>query len=326
MISLTHILTARRTIASHALHTPLRYSFALSDKLGADVYLKLENLQRTGSFKVRGALNKVSHLSEQEKAKGTVAASSGNFAIGAAYATRAAGGIPLCLFMAETTPQSKLDKLRQYDVEIVLTGQDYEEAHEASVAYQQQHGKVYLHTFDDPLVMAGQGTIGLEIMEDLPDVDMILVPIGGGGLISGITVAAKSIKPEVRIIGVQVSASPSAYLSLKEGKVYEHYKSGPTIAEGLAGGFGLLPYQAAGHLIDEVILVDEDELYEGIYTMLAKEQLVVEASGVVGVSALLANKVNAKSKKVAVVLSGGNIDVSLLSRIMRHLEAGSGSS
>ncbi len=326
MISLTHILTARRTIASHVLHTPLRYSFALSDKLGADVYLKLENLQRTGSFKVRGALNKVSHLSEQEKAKGAVAASSGNFAIGAAYATRAAGGIPLCLFMAETTPQSKLDKLRQYDVEIVLTGQDYEEAHEASVAYQQQHGKVYLHTFDDPLVMAGQGTIGLEIMEDLPDVDIILVPIGGGGLISGITVAAKSIKPEVRIIGVQVSASPSAYLSLKEGKVYEHYKSGPTIAEGLAGGFGMLPYQAAGHLIDEVILVDEDELYEGIYTMLAKEQLVVEASGVVGVSALLAQKVNAEGKKVTVVLSGGNIDVTLLSRIMRQLEAQPGSS
>lgn len=321
MISLTDILTARRTISSHVFRTPLRHSFALSDQLGAEVYLKLENLQRTGSFKVRGALNKVYHLSEAEKAKGTVAASSGNFAIGAAYAAHVAGGIPLCLFMAETTPQSKLDKLRQYDVEIVLTGQDYEEAHEASVTYQQRKGKVYLHTFDDPLVMAGQGTIGVEIMEDLPDVDVILVPIGGGGLISGVAVAAKSIKPDLQIIGVQVSASPSAYLSLKEGKVYEHYRSAPTIAEGLAGGFGRLPYQAAGHLINEVILVDEDELYEGIYTMLAKEQLVVEASGVVGVSALLANKVNVAGKKVVVVLSGGNIDASLLSRIIKHVEA-----
>ena len=324
MITLTDILAAHRTIASHAFRTPLRYSFALSDKLGADVYLKLENLQRTGSFKVRGALNKVSHLTEQEKTRGTVAASSGNFAIGAAYATHAAVRVPLCLFMAETTPQSKLDKLRQYDVQVVLSGQDYEEAHEASVAYQQEHDKVYLHTFDDPLVMAGQGTIGVEIMEDLPDVDMILVPIGGGGLISGIAVAAKAIKPEVRIIGVQVSASPSAYLSLKEGKVYEHYKSGPTIAEGLAGGFGMLPYQAAGHLIDEVILVDEEELYEGIYTMLAKEQLVVEASGVVGVSALLANKVNAEGKKVVAVTSGGNIDASLLLRVMKQMEARTG--
>jgi len=321
MISLTDILAARRTISSQVFRTPLRHSFALSDQLGAEVYLKLENLQRTGSFKVRGALNKVYHLSDAEKAKGTVAASSGNFAIGAAYATHVAGGIPLCLFMAETTPQSKLDKLRQYDVEIVLTGQDYEEAHEASVVYQQQNGKVYLHTFDDPLVMAGQGTIGVEIMEDLPDADMILVPIGGGGLISGVAVAAKSIKPNLQIIGVQVSASPSAYLSLKEGKVYEHYRSAPTIAEGLAGGFGRLPYQAAGHLIDEVVLVDEDELYEGIYTVLAREQLVVEASGVVGVSALLANKVNVEGKKVVTILSGGNIDASLLSRIIKHVEA-----
>jgi len=321
MIALTDILSARRVIASHVLRTPLRYSFALSDQLGAEVYLKLENLQKTGSFKVRGALNKVYHLSAGEKAKGAVAASSGNFAIGAAYATYVAGRVPLCLFMAETTPQSKLDKLRQYEAEIILTGRDYEEAHEASVAYQQEHGRVYLHTFDDPLVMAGQGTIGIEIMEDLPDADVILVPIGGGGLISGVAVAAKSIKPELRIIGVQVSASPSAYLSLKEGKVYEHYKSGPTIAEGLAGGFGKLPYEAAGRLIDEVILVDEDELYEGIYTMLAKEQLVVEASGVVGVSALLANKVNVEGKKVVVILSGGNIDASLLSRIIKHIEA-----
>lgn len=320
MISLPDILAARQTIGSHIFHTPLRHSFALSEKLGGSIYLKPENWQRTGSFKVRGALNKVFSLSDEEKARGAVAASSGNFAVGAAYATHVAGDIPLCLFMAETTPQSKLDKLRPYSVEVVLTGEDYEEAHEASVVYQQRHNKVYLHTFDDPLVMAGQGTIGVEILEDLSDVDVILIPIGGGGLISGIAVAAKSIKPDVQIIGVQVSASPSAYLSLKEGQAYEHYKSAPTIAEGLAGGFGMMPFQTAKNLIDEVILIDEEELVDGIYTMLTEEQLVIEASGVVGISALQAGKLKVAGKKVAVVLSGGNIDSGLLLRIMNEVQ------
>ena len=320
MISLKDILVARQIIVPHIYSTPLRYSYALSEKVGAEVYLKPENLQRTGSFKVRGALNKVFHLSAAEKAQGTVAASSGNFAVGAAYATHVAGDVPLCLFMAETTPRSKLDKLRSYQVEIVLTGEDYEDAHEASVAYQQEHNKVYLHTYDDPLVMAGQGTIGIEIMEDLPDADVILIPIGGGGLISGIAVAAKSINPDIHIVGAQVSASPSAQLSLQQGRAIEHYKSAPTMAEGLAGGFGLLPFQTAAHLLDEVVLLDEDELAAGIYAMLTKEQLVIEASGIVGVSALLSGKVDVQGKKVAVVLSGGNIDAGLLTRIMNEMQ------
>ena len=316
MITLADILAARRVIEPHLYRTPLRHSFTLSERAGADVYLKPENLQRTGSFKVRGALNRVHYLSSEERAAGTVAASSGNFAVGASYAVRSAGGIPLTLFMAESTPQAKLDKLRPFDVEIVLVGEDYEDAHDASVAYQQKHGKAYLHTFDDPLVMAGQGTIGLEIMEALPDVDVILVPIGGGGLISGVAVAAKTISPRIRLLGVQVAASPSAYLSLKDGRAYERYKSAPTIAEGLAGGFGLLPFQTAAHLIDDVLLIEEDELSEAIYVLLAKEQLVVEASGAVGAAALLSGKAGVAGKKVAVVLSGGNIDISLLRRIL----------
>jgi threonine dehydratase len=319
MTSLADVLAARRNIGPHVYRTTLRRSFSLSERCGGDIYLKTENLQRTGSFKVRGALNKVLGLTNEEKAKGTVAASSGNFAVGAAYATHTAGGIPLHLFMAEPTPRSKLDKLREYhNVQITLTGQDYEDAHEASARYQQQTGQVYLHTFDDPMVIAGQGTVGLEILEDLPDVDVIVVPIGGGGLISGIAVAAKAIKPTVQVVGVQVSASPSAYLSLKEGRCYEHYKSAPTTAEGLAGGFGLLPFDMAKHLIDDVILIDEDEIVTGIYTLLEKEQLVVEASGVVGVSALLSGKLQSTGKKVAVVLSGGNIDTRLLRRIVRE--------
>jgi threonine dehydratase len=318
MTTLADILIARRAIGSHVYRTLLRRSFLLSDRCGGDVYLKTENLQRTGSFKVRGALNKVFHLTNEEKAGGAVAASSGNFAVGAAFATYTAGGIPLHLFMAEPTPPAKLDKLREYpNVQVTLTGDDYEDAHEASARYQQETGKVYLHTYDDPWVIAGQGTIGLEILEDLPDVDVIVAPIGGGGLISGIAVAAKSIKPDVRVVGVQVAASPSAYLSLKEGRCYEHYRSAPTTAEGLAGGFGLLPFRTAQHLIDDVILIDEDEIVTGIRTMLEKEQLVVEASGVVGVSALLSGKLHSAGKKVAVVLSGGNIDTRLLRQIVR---------
>ncbi len=268
MTSLADVLLARRTIGPHVYRTTLRRSFLLSDQFGADIYLKTENLQRTGSFKVRGALNKVLHLTEAEKAKGTVAASSGNFAVGAALATRIGGEVPLHLFMAEPTPRSKLDKLREYrHVDVTLAGADYEDAHEASVEYRERTGQVYLHTFDDPLVIAGQGTVGLEILEDLPDVDAIVVPIGGGGLISGIAVAAKAIRPDVKIVGVQAAASPSAYLSLKENRCYEHYKSAPTSAEGLAGGFGLLPFQIAKDLIDVMILVDEDRNREGsVYT------------------------------------------------------------
>lgn len=170
-----------------------------------------------------------------------------------------------------------------------------------------------MHTYDDPLVVAGQGTVGLEIMEGLPEVEAVVVPIGGGGLIAGTAVAVKAINPQVQVIGVQLESSPSAYLSLKEGRCYERYEAGPTIAEGLAGGFGIVPFTIARDLVDEVVLVSDEEIYEAIFVLLEKAQLVVEGSGAVGVAALLSGKLDLRGKKAAVILSGGNIDMEVLS-------------
>jgi threonine dehydratase len=318
LLGLREILVARRNLGSLVRRTPLQYSFLLSQRVGSEVYLKLENLQRTGAFKVRGAINKLASLSAEERARGVVAPSSGNFSLGVAYAARALGGVPVNLFMAVGTPTSKLDKLAEFGAKIFLVGEQYDDADDASTEYQREHDLTYTDSFDDPFIIAGQGTVGLEIMEELPDAQVLLVPIGGGGLIAGISVAAKAINPKIEIIGVQVEASPSAYLSLKEGRCYERYEYDPTICEGLAGGFGIVPFQIAKDLIDEVVLVNEEEVRGAIFALLETEQLVVEGSGAVGVAALLFDKVDLKGRKVVAVISGGNIDVDLLYEIVQH--------
>ncbi len=320
MLGLKDILIARQTLGSLVGKTPLRYSFLLSQRVGTEVYLKLENLQRTGAFKVRGAINKIASLSDEERARGVVAPSSGNFALGVAYAARVLGGVPVNLFMPVNTPATKVDRLAEFGAKIFLVGEQYDDADDASMDFQREHDLIYTDSFDDPFIIAGQGTVGLEIMEELPDAEVLLVPVGGGGLIAGISVAAKAINPKIEVIGVQVEASPSAYLSLKEGRCYERYEHDPTICEGLAGGFGIVPFQVAKELIDEVVLVDEEEVREAVFTLLEAEQLVVEGSGAVGVAALLFDKVDLKGRKVAAVISGGNIDVDLLFEILgEHL-------
>jgi threonine dehydratase len=316
MVGFRDILTARRNLNGLIRRTPLQYSYLLSQRVGSEVYLKLENLQQTGAFKVRGAVNKMVSLSAAERARGVVAASSGNFALGVGYAARAVGGLPTSIFMPVNTPLAKVNKLKEYEVEIFLRGENYEEAYDESREFQHEHDLTYLHPYDDPLVIAGHGTIGLEIMEDLPEAEAIIVPIGGGGLIAGIAVAAKAVNPRVKVIGVQPEASPAAYLSLKEGRCYERYEAGPTICEGLAGGFGIVPFQIARDLIDDVVIVSEEEIYQAIYTLLSLAQLVVEGSAAVGVAALLFDKVNLKGQKVVAVISGGNIDANLLFKIL----------
>jgi len=323
MLGLKDILVARQNLGNLVRNTPLRYSFLLSQRVGSEVWLKLENLQRTGAFKVRGAVNRIASLSAEERARGVVAASSGNFSLGVAYAARAMGGVPVSLFMPVNTPASKVDKLREFDVEVFLSGDQYDDTNDACKEYEREHGLAYLDSYDDLLVIAGQGTVGLEIMEELPDAEAILVPIGGGGLIGGICVAAKAMNPQITIIGVQVEASPSAYLSLKEGSCYERYEAAPTIAEGLAGGFGIVPFGIVKDLIDEVVLVNEEEMRAAVFALLEAEQLVVEGSGAVGVAALLFDKVNLKGRSVVAVLSGGNIGVDLLFEIVEDgLERG----
>ncbi|HUS69872.1 MAG TPA: threonine/serine dehydratase [Anaerolineae bacterium] len=316
MLGLKDILVARQNIGHLVRRTPLQHSFVLSERAGSDVWLKLENLQRTGSFKVRGAVNRIASLSAEERARGVVAPSSGNFALGVAYAARVLGGVSVNLFMPVSTPVTKIDKLAEFRAKIFLVGETYDDASDASKEFQREHDLTYTDSVDDPLVIAGQGTVGLEIMEELPDAEALLVPIGGGGLIAGVSVAAKAMNPEIKIIGVQVEASPSAYLSLKEGRCYERYDHDPTICEGLAGGFGIVPFEIAKDLIDEVVLVNEEETREAILALLDAEQLVVEGSGAVGVAALLFDKVGLKGKKVVAVISGGNIDIGLLAEIL----------
>ncbi|TKJ31025.1 MAG: threonine ammonia-lyase [Chloroflexi bacterium B3_Chlor] len=321
MLGLKDILIARQNTGNLLRNTPLQHSFLLSERVGSDVWLKLENLQRTGAFKVRGAINKIASLSVEQRARGVVAPSSGNFALGVAYAARALGGVPVNLFMPVNTPASKVDKLAEFGSKIFLVGEQYDDADDASMEFQREHDLTYTDSFDDPLIIAGQGTVGLEIMEELPDAEALLVPIGGGGLIAGVSVAAKAVNPSIKIIGVQVEASPSAYLSLKEGRCYERYEHDPTICEGLAGGFGIVPFRIAKDLIDEVVLVNEEETREAIFALLEAEHLVVEGSGAVGVAALLFDKVNLKGRKVVAVISGGNIDVDLLFEIVgEHLQ------
>ncbi len=315
-LSAHDVLLAQRRIQPFLSRTPLRDSFLLSERAGVQVFLKLENWQVTGSFKARGALNRMGMLSPEERARGIVTASAGNHALGVGHAARALGISGGVIFVPGTAPQAKLDKLRQFPVEVRPVGRSYNDAHIAAERYQHETGATFVHAYDDPRTVAGQGTVGLEILEDLPDVDAILVPVGGGGLISGIAVIAKALKPSVKVVAVQPSASPALRDSLRDGKCYEDYAAGPTICDGLEGGIGQICFEVAQRLVDDVVLVEEEETYEAIRALVQTQQIVVEGSGAVGVAALLAHKANLLGQRVAVVLSGGNIDLSLLKAIL----------
>ena len=310
MITRQDILHARETIRPHVFRTPLRASFLLSERVGASVYLKLENWQIGASFKLRGALNRMAALTDAERARGIVTASAGNHALGVGYAARALNVSPATIFVPRTAPRTKLAKLREFPVEVRQIGETYDDAQRAADAFARATGATFIHAYDDPRTVAGQGTIGLEILEDLPNVDAILVPVGGGGMITGIAVAAKTLAPATRIVGIQTDASPALRDSLRDNKCYEEYAHGPTICEGLAGGIGKLVFDAAKQkLIDDVVIVTEDDVRAAIRALAETEQLIVEGSGAVGVAALLTRAIDLRGKRVAVVLSGGNIDL-----------------
>jgi threonine dehydratase len=315
------ILAARKVIQPHAWRTPLTPSVALSRLSGTDVHLKLECWQRTGSFKVRGALNKLAALLPEEWARGAVSASAGNHGLGVAYASQALGLPPVTIFVPETAPAAKLDRLAAFDCRVHRAGADYDAAHAIAEAYAQEQGATYISAYDDPIVIAGQGTVGLEIMEDLPGASpsagrLLLVPVGGGGLIAGIAVITRAIDPSVRIVGVQPEASPSAYLSLRDGRPYETYPAGPTICDGLAGGFGRVPFEMAGSLIDEVLVVPEADVRQATGWLLAREQLVVEGAGAIAIAPLLSGQLDAAGQQVVAVLTGRNLDAALLRDIL----------
>jgi len=316
MLKLKDIIQAHKLIQPHIRATPLIHSDALSERSGANVWLKLENHQFTGSFKTRGALHKLISLADEKLEKGVVTASAGNHGLGVAYAAQALGLTNVTVFVPKTAPVAKVTKLTRFPITLNQTGQTYEDAHQAAEQFATDTGATYISAYDDPNVIAGAGTVGLEIITGLPEADTIIVPVGGGGLIAGTAVAVKGVNPGCQLIGVQPEASPAAKLSFEQNQPIDPYDHDPTIADGLAGGFGAYPFHIARTLIDDIWLFDEDTLRQAIFTLIDQEQLVVEASGAIAIAPLVNNAYNLKDQTVVCVLTGANIDSRLLAQIL----------
>jgi threonine dehydratase len=313
LLTLAQVESARERIASRLPPTPLRRSFALR---AHDAWLKLECWQPTGSFKVRGALHHLASLGEDQRRRGVVAASAGNHALGVAWAVQAlGGGVRAVLFVPESAPRAKLEKLRSFPVSVRECGESYDDAYDAALAYAEAEGARYLHAFEDPLTAAGQGTVGLEILEQLPDVGTIVVPVGGGGLIAAVAVAVKARAPAVRIVAVQPEASPSLRESLAQGRALLRYPAGPTLADGVAGGIGDIAFRHRA-LIDEVVTVPERALEDAIVALLAEDQVVAEGAGALAAAALRSGLLAGDGRPLALVVSGGNIDARHLTRLL----------
>ena len=292
-------------------------SAKLSQMTGANVYYKCENLQKTGSFKVRGACNKIANLTEQEKANGVIASSAGNHAQGVALGAKMSG-INATIVMPATAPLAKVTATKGYGAEVVLEGLVYDDAYAKAVEIQKETGATFLHPFNDEYVIAGQGTIGLEIFEQLDyKVDTILCPIGGGGIIAGIAVAAKALNPNVKIIGVQTANIPSMHESMKHGKVTSAFND-TTIADGIAVKTpGDITFEIIKELVDEVIVVEEAEIAQGMLFLMEHQKVVAEGSGAVSTAAVLTGKyVPEKDENVVCVISGGNVDVNTVYRVI----------
>jgi len=316
LFPLNKIEQAQERIGGVVTKTPYAYAPYLSELSGCRVYLKKENLQMTGAFKIRGAYNKIATLSDEAKARGVVAASAGNHAQGVAYSA-AQFGIRAVIVMPESTPLTKVDGVKYYGAEVILHGSNYDEAYAHAVTYGETHGLEFVHPFEDDEVIAGQGTIGLEILASDERPDAVIVPVGGGGLISGVAAAIKQTLPSIEVIGVSAAGAPAMRQSFEAGKPIDT-TSVRTIADGIAvrdTSPKTLTYILES--VDRFISVDDEEIANAILFLLEKQKLSVEGAGAVGVAALLHHKLpHLEGKKVAVVLSGGNVDVTLLSVII----------
>jgi threonine dehydratase len=317
-VTLAAIEEARERIRAAIYCSPCNHSAAISRIAGQHVYLKLENLQMTGSFKERGALNKILTLTDTERQSGVIAASAGNHAQGVAFhATR--HGIRARIVMPMMTPLVKVNATRNYGADVVLHGANYDEAYEEACRLAALEGLVFIHPFDDPAVIAGQGTIALELLEQVPDVEAVVVPIGGGGLISGIACALKALRPDVRIIGVQAARMPSMQSALRAHKPVT-IDSNTTIADGIAvRRSGEITVPMVEKFVDELVVAEEEEIASGILTLLEREKTLAEGAGAAAVAALLHHKTTLrKDQKTIALVCGGNIDVSLLARIIQR--------
>lgn len=315
-IALADVQQAQRAMYDVIHHTPLDKSTTFSNMAGYDVYLKLENLQKTGSFKIRGAYNKIHSLSEAEKAKGVIAASAGNHAQGVAYAARMAN-IKATIVMPETAPLAKTMATRGYGAEVILNGMVYDDAFKRAKEIEEENGQIFIHAFNDEQVIAGQGTIGLEILEELSDVSAIVVPVGGGGLIAGIALVVKELAPHVKIYGVQAQGAPAMYMS-KKSHSRKTTPDAVTIADGIAVKVpGDITFSIIDKYVDDIVVVDDEAIASTILMMLERAKLMVEGAGAVGLAAILHHKIPASGKVVNIV-SGGNVDVNFISRIIER--------
>ena len=322
-VTIADIWEAHKLLKPRLHHTPLEPSRTLQDLTGAHIYLKAEHMQRSGSFKVRGASYKLSRLPEQEYSRGVIAASAGNHAQGVAIAA-ANYNIPCTIVMPETAPLAKVTATQGYGANVVLHGFTYDDAYQHCLDLQLETGATFIHAFDDPDVVAGQGTLGLEMLSDLPDADAIVVPIGGGGLIAGIAIAARALRPDITIIGVQAAGAASCRQSLDAGEL-RALPAITTIADGIAVKQpGTLTFSIIQRLVDEVVLVKDEDIISAVLLLMERNKMLVEGAGAAGVAALLSGIIKLKGKKVLVPLTGGNIDINLVSRFIEHGLAAAG--
>lgn len=315
MLTLDNVYRAGYVLKNVVRKTDVIYAPKLCPD--SQIYLKTDNLQITGSFKVRGAYYKMSRLSEEEKARGVVACSAGNHAQGVALAAQRSG-IKAVICLPDGAPISKVEATKSYGAEVCLVPGVYDDAYRRALELRDKEGYTFIHPFDDEDVIAGQGTIALELIEQIADMDAVIVPIGGGGLISGIAYTMKMIKPDVKVYGVQASGAPSMANSVHDGQIRE-LSSVSTIADGIAVKKpGTLTYEICKQYVDEIVTVTDDEISAAILAMMEQHKLVTEGAGAVSVAAAMFGKVDIKGKKVVCLLSGGNIDVTILSRVIRR--------
>ncbi len=313
MFTMDKIYHAEAVLKDVVHRTELIYAPHINPE--SEIYLKPENLQRTGSFKVRGAYYKISQLSEAERAKGVIACSAGNHAQGVAFAA-AKRGIPSLICIPQGAPISKIEATKSYGAQVCLVKGVYDDAFQKACELQKESGAVLIHPFNDPDVIAGQGTIGLEILNELPDADAVIVPVGGGGLISGIAFAVKTLKPDCKVYGVQASGAPGMLKSVENRKL-EPLAGVSTFADGIAVKCpGDLTYEFCRKYVDKIVTVTDDETAMAVLALIEQHKLIAEGAGAVSVAAAMFNKIDIKGKKTVCLLSGGNIDVTILSRVI----------
>lgn len=316
MIGADEVFAAKDRIASYISYTPMEKFAYLSQYIDGSVFLKLECKQVLNTFKTRGAFNKILKLSLEDRKKGVITASSGNHGAAVSYAAKIAGISSVEVYVSNATPEAKREKIEKYGAQIIIAGENYDEAHAAAKNAVKSRGLVWIDSCSDEDVIAGQGTIGVEILEKNSDIDVIVVPIGGGGIITGISIGAKSVKPDVKIIGVQTEACPAMLAAIRDNVFYEEYPTEPSICEALVGGVGEIPFKMAHECIDDILLVKEENIKKAVTLLYEMEGIIAEPSAVVGVGCIMEHREYFKGKNAAVVITGGNIDEKLLEKII----------